>query len=276
MKKIIFAITISISFFACKNETKQNQVLTDTNVDLIQEDVSKYTPSNDDFALKIEQAHNKEVFVNKDAVSFDIAIQFGGKERLNGRMTLKTDSSHGLIELTDGNKMFINGDKLFVSPGLADNKGVRFDAFTWSYFALFPFKLGDDGTQWSNAQSRDWNKTSYDTKKLSFKAGSGDTPDDWYVIYKDQKNNLLTAASYIVTFGKTLEKAESDPHVISYDDYVSVDNVLFAKDWKFWGWSEKDGFGSDQIGAAQLSNISFVTTDENTFKVLNDFVEITK
>ena len=273
MKYILLSIAITASLISCKNETSNVEKST---VNTAEVETQMYKASSDDFALKIEQEHNKEVFVNKDAVSFDIAIQFGGKERLNGKMTLKTDSSQGLIELTDGNKMFINGDKLFVSPGLADNKGVRFDAFTWSYFALFPFKLGDDGTQWSNAQSRDWNKSSYDTKNLSFKAGSGDTPDDWYVVYKNKDNNQLRAASYIVTFGKTVEKAESDPHVISYDDYVRVDDVLFAKDWKFWGWSEKDGFGKDQIGAAQLSNIAFVTTDENTFKVLNDFVEITK
>ncbi|EDM44658.1 hypothetical protein SCB49_13840 [unidentified eubacterium SCB49] len=271
MKFILLSIALTASLISCKNETKNIENPTPKLAEVI---TPKYKGSSDKFAASIERAHNKAVFVSKDAVSFDIAIQFGGKERLNGTMTLKTDSSHGLIELADGNKMFVNGNKLFVTPGLADNKGARFDAFTWSYFALFPFKLGDEGTQWSNESSRDWNQTSYDTKKLSFKAGSGDTPDDWYVIYKDKTSDLLTAASYIVTFGKTVEKAESDPHVISYDDYVSVDGVRFAKDWKFWGWTEEDGFGEDQIGAAQLSKFKFVATDDSTFKAPDDAIEV--
>ena len=77
-----------------------------------------------------------------------------------------------------------------------------------------------------------------------------------------------------MTFGKSKDKAEADPHAISYSDYVVVDEVPFAKDWKFWGWNEKDGFGKDQIGAAQLTNFEFLDTDRTTFNVPADYVEI--
>jgi hypothetical protein len=33
--------------------------------------------------------------------------------------------------------------------------------------------------------------TNYLTEKLTFKSGTGDAPDDWYVVYADKKTNLL-------------------------------------------------------------------------------------
>lgn len=271
MIRITFTLLLLVSLIACKNEVNQDEQTVETVTEV---ETLNYKESTDAFAASIEQAHNKATFRAQDAVSFNIAIQFGGNERLNGKMTLKTDSSQGLIELNDENKIYVDNDQVFVSPELAENKGLRFDAYTWSYFFLFPHKLGDEGTQWSQAQDMEWNNTKYNTKKLSFKAGSGDTPDDWYVVYKDKNNNQLTAASYIVTFGKSKDKAEADPHAISYSDYVVVDEVPFAKDWKFWGWNEKDGFGKDQIGAAQLNDFKFLDTDSATFKAPANYVEI--
>ena len=271
MIKFTFSLLLVVSLIACKNETKNVEA---TATPVTEVEPLNYKEATDAFAASIEQAHNKAAFRANDAVSFNIAIQFGGNERLNGKMTLKTDSSKGLIELNDGNKIYVIEDKVFVSPEIADQKGLRFDAYTWSYFFQFPFKLGDDGTKWSNPERKDWNETTFDTKTLSFEAGSGDTPEDWYVVYKDKNNNQLTAASYIVTFGKTKDKAEADPHAISYSDYVLVDEVPLAKDWKFWGWTVENGFGKDQIGAAQLANFSFLESDSRTFEIPNNFVEI--
>lgn len=270
MKKVYLALTIAITLIACNNQVKDEKKEVNTN----EESKAVTEKSVDLFVNSIEKAHQKDSYLSKDAVSFDIAIQFGGKERLNGKMTLNTDSSQGLIELNDGSKIFVNEDVVMASPKLAENKGVRFDAYAWSYFFQFPYKLGDEGTQWSNAQNRMWNDTEYETKKLSFNAGIGDAPDDWYVVYKDKNNHQLTAASYIVTLGKTKEKAEEDPHAISYSNYKIVENVPMAAEWKFWGWNDKNGFGDKQIGAAQLSNFKFVETDSAFFEAPENFVEI--
>jgi hypothetical protein len=47
----------------------------------------------------------------------------------------------------------------------------------------------------------------YLTEKLTFKSGTGDAPDDWYVVYADKKTNLLETA-YIVTLKAGKEEAE--------------------------------------------------------------------
>jgi hypothetical protein len=37
--------------------------------------------------------------------------------------------------------------------------------------------------------------TNYLTEKLTFKSGTGDAPDDWYVVYADKRTNLLEKSS---------------------------------------------------------------------------------
>jgi hypothetical protein len=77
---------------------------------------------------------------------------------------------------------------------LSQQKSGRFDAFTWEYFFLFP-QLSDSGTIWNEYDNKEKNATNYLTEKLTFKSGTGDAPDDWYVVYADKKTNLLEKAA---------------------------------------------------------------------------------
>ena len=72
------------------------------------------------------------------------------------------------------------------------------------------------------------------SQKLTFDAGTGDTPHDWYVIYSDPETNLLSTAAYIITAGQSKESAEEDPNAISYSSYTMVKDVLLAERWDFY------------------------------------------
>jgi hypothetical protein len=39
-------------------------------------------------------------------------------------------------------------------------------------------------------------KTNYLTEKLTFKSGTGDAPDDWYVVYADKRQIYLKSSLY--------------------------------------------------------------------------------
>ncbi len=82
------------------------------------------------FIKKIETAHQKDTFISKDAIQFYINLQFGGKERLNGKITLTTNSSEGLIELANGHKIYYKDDIVYHSPDIPNEQKVRFDAYT--------------------------------------------------------------------------------------------------------------------------------------------------
>ena len=234
------------------------------------EKTEKITQKGENFTDKIENAHQKNTFLAKEVVQFDLNLQFGGKERLNAKLTTLTNSSKGVIEFKNGAKIIFDQDKVYYSDDIPNEESVRFDAYTWSYFFLFPNKLSDPGTIWNSYENKEKDHEKYNTEKLTFKSGTGDAPDDWYIVYADKKTNLIEKATYIVTLKAGKEEAEKDPHAIQYLDYKEVDGIPIATKWIFWGWKEGVGL-TDELGNATLSNIKFIKMDENYFKPGADF-----
>ncbi len=216
------------------------------------------------FAQNIEAAHNKQAWEAKKAVSFDVDLSFGGHERMTAKITSRTNSTRVRVDKKDGSKLIYNGKDVFLSPANANDKGARFDMFTWNYFFSIPFKFTDPGTNWELLDSLKIDSTPYATGKLTFGEQIGDAPDDWYVVYQHPETGLLHAAAYIVTLGKTKEKAEENPHVIVYHDYKKVDGIPVATKWTFHNWDKENGIG-EQIGEATISNIKFFDAKDELF-----------
>ncbi|WP_104734123.1 DUF6503 family protein [Hanstruepera ponticola] len=264
MTKYLFLTCLFLCITACKNDsTKNNSTdeLSSSNSEL----------SINTFVSSIEKAHKKEHFLKESAIQLQLNIQFGGNERLNGTVTFSTDSSKGKLELSNGDTIIYIDNEVFYSPSITNTQRIRFDAYTWSYFLLFPYKLSDDGTVWNSYPNSQLGDIKYNAQKLSFKSGVGDAPDDWYVVYSNPNSNLLEVAAYIVTSGKTIEEAEADPHAIKYEDFVAVNNIPFARKWTFWEWEAKLGL-THQIGEATLKNIKFIE-DQKLFEVPQDFLK---
>lgn len=177
---------------------------------------------------------------------------------------MRTNSSKIKYESQDGKTVIYDGKDVFLSPKNAEMKMARFDILTWPYFMAMPFKLTDPGTQWGTVKQITENGKEFSKAKLSFKNGVGDTADDWYQVYVDNDTNLLNYASYIVTFGKEIEKAEEEPHAILYENYQVVDGVAISDTWKFYNWSEDKGMFGEPIGEATLSNIQFLESADYT------------
>ncbi|WP_366184355.1 hypothetical protein [Flavobacterium ovatum] len=232
------------------------------------------TPQKEEsFVEKSEKAHEKEIFNNQEAVQFDIKIEFGGTERMDATMTLLTNSSKGLIEFKNGSKIIYNKDQVFYSPDVPSEKSVRFDAYTWAYFFMFPNKMSDGGTIWNPYENPATNKEQFETQKLTFESGIGDAPDDWYVVYSNTETHLIEQLAYIVTAKSKKEEAEKEPHGIQYKDFQTVNGIPIATKWQFCSWNEKDEFG-ETIGNANLSNIKFISVEPDTFTPGKDFKTI--
>jgi hypothetical protein len=225
------------------------------------------------FTDRTEKAHLTKEFNSKEAIQFDLKLEFGGAERMNAKFTLLTNSSKGVIEYENGAKIIFDQDKVFYSTTIPNEEAVRFDAFTWSYFFLFPYKVSDPGTIWTAYSNTEKDSKKYFTEKLTFTSGTGDAPDDWYVVYADAKSNLIEKAAYIVTLKSDKKEAEKNPHAIQYVNYTEVEGIPIATKWVFWGWEEGKGL-TDELGQASLTNIKFITADANYFIAGSDFKTI--
>jgi len=271
---LLSILLLSMALILGCNETPPNTTNKDTEEPPITEEptVQKDTTNIPPFISAIEKTHQKEAFFNKEAIQFDIRLQFRGKERLKGRITTTTNSVVGLLELSTGEKMYVNKDKVFCSAALADKKSVRFDAYTWSYFFLFPYKLSDDGVQWQDLGQMQYPKKTYNPYKLTFAAGTGDDPQDWYIVFADPKSKLIDHAAYIVTANKSQAEAEKDPHAISYSEYKNIDGIPIAHQWTFWEWRKDKGL-TKELGSAEIYNVQFVADTISDFSVPASFVE---
>ncbi|MEO9533994.1 MAG: hypothetical protein ABJG68_03280 [Crocinitomicaceae bacterium] len=225
-----------------------------------------------DYPSSIEKAHSKAEFLENESISFDFLLMFRGSVRIDGSMTLATNSSKGILFKGD-DKIMYDGGQVFYSPSIEDSSKVRFDAYTWSYFFLFPYKLNDEGTVWKDYPKDSLNNELYEAQKLTFESGTGDAPDDWYITYAHPDSKLLHAAAYIVTYSKDKEKAEEDPHAIVYKDYKEVNGISIAHAWEFYGWRDSRGL-TEQLGSATLSNFKFHKNGEVDYSVPQDFKEI--
>ena len=70
MKKNVLILAIAILTFAGCKSNEENLKFTD----------------------KVEKAHYKEDFLAKEAVQFDFKLAFGGKERMDAKFTIFTNS----------------------------------------------------------------------------------------------------------------------------------------------------------------------------------------
>lgn len=221
------------------------------------------------YAQAVEAAHGLDAWTSKDAVSADIRLSFGGNQVLDGRMVFTP--SMGKVRLDQGDMSVVwDGKTAWVTPADAEFPRARFHVLTWPYFLAAPMKLRDPGTHLELLGARDLWGEPHDAARLTFGEGVGDSPDDWYLLYRDPETHRLDAMAYIVTYGTSAEKANEEPHAISYHDFQDVEGVAIPTTWRFWLWNGDEGVHGDPIGEAVLSNVRFVTPEAGTFTVPQD------
>ena len=227
----------------------------------------------------IERAHAVGTYEKQEVVKADMVIDFG-QMYIEGTIWFTPSTSKIRMELNGGQTIVFDGETAWLSPRDAETPGPppRFHVLTWPYFVAAPYKLDDPGTRHESTGPhvvRNATKRLYGTK-ITFDAGVGDTPEDWYIAFADSESGRLTALAYIVTYGTALEEASKTPSIILYDDFVDVDGVPFATTWTFHFWNPEYGIEGEPKGSAKISNIAFVDQPESAFVRPSGAIEATR
>lgn len=277
MRYSYFLLVFCLLFLAsCKNEKKENSeksphTKTEKPVKTIKPNPAKK------LAKSIESTHHKENFTDKKAVSFHLNLSFDGQPRMGATVSLMTNYSKIKVEKGDGTTLIYDGKNAMLFPKNKMYKQAEFDMWTWAYFFSLPFKLTDPGTKWQDKGQDSINGKLYNTAKLTFEKGTGDSSDDWYVVYADKNTNMLAAAAYIVTYGgKNSKKAAENPHAIVYKNYFTLKKVPMAKNWEFHHWSKDKGVYGKPIGKATISKVKFFNPSQGFFTAPKDAVHLEK
>jgi len=231
-------------------------------------------PDVDGVAAPIAEAHGRDAWLAHPALAAHVEVDFGSDTILVGEMTFTTSMGRARIDVTDGPSVIWDGRTAWLAPDDAELPMARFHVLTWPYFALAPLKLRDPGTRLELLGTRETLGRSFETARLTFAEGVGDTPDDWYVLYKDPDTSRLHAMAYIVTFGTTAVEAEKEPHAIVYEEHAQLDGALVPTRMRFYMWTDDDGIHGDAIGELRLQNPRFVDPDPGTFEAPDSAREV--
>lgn len=254
-----------IFFFISCQQTKKDETMDAGELEAQESARVGEVPIFHDFATPIERAHGIGSWQSKDVLSAKIEVKFGENTALNGEMIMETTGGKRRLELEDGTIAVFDGEHAWVSPDTSAMEMARFHLLTWPYFLAAPMKLQDPGTKLEDKGKLPLGDKEYPAAKLTFENGTGDTPDDWYVLYRDPDNDRLHAMGYIVTYGKGKEKASEEPHAIVYNDYKEVEGVQIPTLWNFYMWSEEEGISDEKIAEVALKDPKFVEVPENAF-----------
>ncbi len=213
----------------------------------------------DAFVEKIETAHGADAWRQHAALETRLRVSgFGGGTIIDGTVLFDTPVGRSRIEPTGGVVMVFDGRRAWVWPPDAEVRRARFHLLTWPYFLAAPFKLRDPGVHLEDRGEmllQDGRKMP--AVKVTFDPGTGDAPDDWYIVYRDPRTDRVAALAYIVTYGKSVEQAEKEPHVAIYEDYQTVDGVALPTRIRFYDWSEDKGAYGDALGEVVVESMRF-------------------
>ena len=147
--------------------------------------------------------------------------------------------------------MGFNGDVAWITPGPeAFASPARFWALTPYYFVGMPFVLADPGAQFESLPDATLDGQTYELVKVTYAAGTGDAPDDYYILYLHPGSHRLDALRYVVTYPGFAEKlgdrGRTPETLMRYARWVEVEapggaSLRFARSLDTFVWDEAAG-----------------------------------
>ena len=129
---------------------------------------------------------------------------------------------------TSGARLAWDGERAW-SESWREKTPPRFLVLLSFYFANLPWLTQDPGVVLATpGRGRiPGDPVEYVTIKMTFEAGTGDTPDDYYVLYIHPEVHRLHACEYIVTYQAILPPgpAATAPHLLIYDKWTTIDGL---------------------------------------------------
>ena len=159
-----------------------------------------------------------------------------------------------------------------------DSTAFAYDTKFWALTPLYlmghPFILDGEGVNLELLPEVTYKGKANDVVKVTFAAGTGDAPDDYYILQFDKESHLLTATRYIVSYPEYFKDGGHNPEkFMEVGELLDVSGVLLPKELKTH-WTTKDGKQGEYITQIDISDIHFVKDIEKDFFAVPDNAEI--
>ena len=142
---------------------------------------------------------------------------------------------------------------------------TRFWSLTPYFFMAQPFVLEGNGTNLELLEDVDYKNNLYHVVKVTFDAGTGDAPDDYYVLYFSIRSRKLEVIRYVVSYPGYFEKGKHTPEkFMDLSGEQTVDGITFPKNYKTY-WLTDENVPGEHITDITLSEIEFLPDLESSY-----------
>lgn len=150
------------------------------------------------------------------------------------------------------------GEEAWVQPAGAEPPiNPRFWSLTPYYFVGMPFVLADPGVNLERAGQMTAEEETYDLVRVTFDAGTGDAPDDYYYLLVDPETQQAGGVRYVVSYpGFYPEGGSSPERLMLYDGAQTVDGVTLQEGFRSFLWTE-EGAGEPQA-EGRVTDVRFL------------------
>ncbi|MAU72046.1 MAG: hypothetical protein CML04_08110 [Pseudozobellia sp.] len=174
------------------------------------------------------------------------------------------------ISVVDSTDQFgWTGEKAWLKA--KDSTSFTFDTKFWALTPLYlmghPFVIDGEGVQLELLPQVKYQGKTNDVVKVTFEAGTGDAPDDYYILQFDARSHLITATRYIVSYPEYFKDGGHNPEkFMEIGQLTKVGGILLPTSLKTY-WT-KDGQPGEYITKIDITEISFQKNlPENYFEM---------
>lgn len=162
--------------------------------------------------------------------------------------------------VTDSTDQFgWTGEKAWLKA--KDSTAFAYDTKFWALTPLYlmghPFVLDGEGVNLELLPQTEYKGKTNDVVKVTFDPGTGDAPDDYYILHFDAESSLITATRYIVSYPEYFKDGGHNPEkFMEVGELKNVAGVLLPTELKtHWTKNEKPG---EYITKIDITDLSFI------------------
>ncbi len=152
-------------------------------------------------------------------------------------------------------------------PGADLPTNARFWSLTPYYFIGVPFVLADPGVLLAMDGTMDFEGTTYDLVRVTFAPGTGDAPDDYYLVLVHPETRRVGGVRYVVSYpGYYPDGGHSPEKLMAYDGVQTIDGIVFPETFRTFTWA--DGRPGDLVTETSMTDVVFrPATPDSAFAV---------
>ncbi|RMB56943.1 hypothetical protein EAX61_12835 [Dokdonia sinensis] len=205
-------------------------------------------------------------------------VPLDGSTRRNTYQTVDTWSNKARHQNVDDRSQEFGwtGEKAWkkVKDSTAFPFDMRFWALTPYYFLGQPFILDGEGVRLEKLADKTHKDVTYDAIKVTFAEGTGDAPDDYYVLYFGEENHKLAVIRYIVSYPQYFPDGGHLPEKLMELQGTTIVNGIELATGYHTHWLTEDEKAGEHITTIEVSDITFAPETKSAYFEMPDGAEV--